>query len=817
MTGPTTYAEAHLVYRAAGWPGPLPLPIGKKWPPPEGWTGHQAPYPSGADSHAWTEETYPGTNRLVYGDTSQLALRMARDTIGLDVDHYGKKHGADTIAEAERRWGPLPPAPRSSARGAASPSGIRFYGVPEGTVLRGQLAFRDVGLGDVEIIQAGHRYAVVWPSTNPDAGGAPYQWIDTAGPDRPPRADRLHPLPELWLENLRSVNDKTGEVAADPQAVAEFARAHTAGSSLSGLTGVLGVWQRDALDSSRHDAMLNATCMAAREVRAGHYPAGAAVSQLRAAWLEALAKPRPGQRSVSPAEARREFDALWSWAVAQALTLTPSEALERTGVRQAGVVQGAKIGGPMPTTPAPAPSSPPPASSSPVVKGAKIGGPSTSALSTGAGPATASDPAPWAGPPSVATGATINAAVSERHLRPVGDDEELPPAPAELDAESGWRPVDLGPYLTGTVERAHPGIGMMRRDGVQLFYPGKEHAVIGEMEAGKSWAVLASVVEQLAKGATVVYFHFEEDDPADTVERLLLLGAQPADIETCFLFCAPPYAITPDVVAYYVEQQPTIVVLDGQNEAMSLHGMGIREEDGAAAFRRTLVKPFTAAGAAVIACDHVVKDSEKSAKGYALGSIHKGNGINGTIVLLENAEPFGIGRRGASRVYVTKDRPGQVRQHGQPTSVPRKFFLGMLVVDSTEAELELSFWPPAEDGAEAVLVDAASAWDNPSQAQVPPDVAAYRGAGQGALLDLCRFVRHHGQGGLGVDLSGAKAAMLALTRNGRTKHTRNTVDRAWGVLWDLDRIAPAEANTSENRRGLMWWVPKPNDPQPPEL
>jgi hypothetical protein len=151
-------------------------------------------------------------------------------------------------------------------------------------------------------------------------------------------------------------------------------------------------------------------------------------------------------------------------------------------------------------------------------------------------------------------------------------------------------------------------------------------------------------------------------------------------------------------------------VLDGVNEAMSLHTMGIRDEDGVATFRRRLVKPFTTHGTAVLGADHVVKDQEKRGRS-PLGSIHKGNGLTGSLILLENADPFGRGERGRSHVFITKDRPGYLRRHGKPAGkVAGKTFIGELVVDDQDSwrrvdGLELKFWAPKEPSAEEVAQD----------------------------------------------------------------------------------------------------------------
>jgi hypothetical protein len=50
------YADTYLLYRQLGWPGTLPVPARRKIPPPDGFTGWDGHYPSGADAHAFTEE-----------------------------------------------------------------------------------------------------------------------------------------------------------------------------------------------------------------------------------------------------------------------------------------------------------------------------------------------------------------------------------------------------------------------------------------------------------------------------------------------------------------------------------------------------------------------------------------------------------------------------------------------------------------------------------------------------------------------------------------------------------------------------------------
>lgn len=284
-------------------------------------------------------------------------------------------------------------------------------------------------------------------------------------------------------------------------------------------------------------------------------------------------------------------------------------------------------------------------------------------------------------------------------------------------ATDTWKPIDLGPYVRGEVELLEPSIGIARSDGVRLLYPGREHSVIGEMESGKSWFSLACCAAELLAGAQVCYVHFEEPDPADTVVRLLALGVSEKAIMEQLRFVGPETPVDSARMSRLLDSRPSLFVLDGVNEGLSLHGHSAREEDAISAFRRALVRPALVAGAAVLTCDHVVKDPEKRGR-YGLGSVHKGNALTGVLISLETADPMGRDRRGRSHVYVMKDRPGFLRRVGRPTSLAGKTFLGELIVDDTRERvsyLDLQFIAPRSDADREL--DAATQGD-PEERQV---------------------------------------------------------------------------------------------------
>lgn len=317
----STYADAAPVYALDGWPCVVPLAAGTKFPPPNGFTGWAGVDTSGPDIYELAEVPR-------YQGTTQTALRMPPTVVGIDVDHYDGKRGGDTLAEAERRWGPLPVGPWSSARDDGV-SGIRFLRVPAGTVLAGGIAFPELDLnGDaagIEIVQRHHRYAVVWPSIHPSTG-TPYTWRGTAGPGLGPRVDELPELPAAWVDALRNDSARPGRLAVDDAAVSAFLAEHTTGSRSH--RGVLSYFRNrgQRKRSARHDAMLDCVNMAARESAAGQYPAAAVFAELWAEFWAAVS----GDGKRTEATAQLEYRGAVRWAVGQLDGLSAAEVFALT-------------------------------------------------------------------------------------------------------------------------------------------------------------------------------------------------------------------------------------------------------------------------------------------------------------------------------------------------------------------------------------------------------------------------------------------------------------------------------------------------------
>lgn len=194
LQGITGYTKAVNVYRERGWEGTLPLPKDKKHPPPRGFTGDGAPFPSMQDLTAWMAEFEQGN----------LGLRLPKGIVGIDVDSYGNKPGGLSFHELLAELGPLPSTWISTARYGLgdTTSGIRFYRAGE------DVKFKGNPKSGIEIIQHHHRYACVWPSWNPKVD-AYYVWYGPDGRETdPPAVHELPLLPPEWVEGLRARTDE---------------------------------------------------------------------------------------------------------------------------------------------------------------------------------------------------------------------------------------------------------------------------------------------------------------------------------------------------------------------------------------------------------------------------------------------------------------------------------------------------------------------------------------------------------------------------------------------------------------------------------
>jgi hypothetical protein len=163
-------------------------------------------------------------------------------------------------------------------------------------------------------VQAGHRYAVAWPSTHPDTG-RPYRWLDPEGnpTTTAPKVTDLPELPPGWVAafDRGPASDVRYDPAADSE-VETFLDRHTDAARPELLDmRVSRFRQAVAAGTSRHDTAVTQVVGALEEAAAGLYPARAAHDRLRDAFLEST----EGDRRRWP---EHEYAEMVRWSVPRA-------------------------------------------------------------------------------------------------------------------------------------------------------------------------------------------------------------------------------------------------------------------------------------------------------------------------------------------------------------------------------------------------------------------------------------------------------------------------------------------------------------------
>lgn len=298
------FGQAARLYRDAGWRGTLPLgrEPNKKFPPPGDkrrgitFTGHGAPDPSPADIQAWLDGPEARFN---------IGLRLPPGVIGLDVDAYGTKRGAESLATLIAAHGPLPPTWITSAR-TDGVSGIRLYRVP--TEIDGrEINWPGEAGKHIEIIQTGHRYAVVWPSTNPEADNAQYVWRMQTGEwhglksllvplgEKPmPAPGDLPWLPESWIRGLMLDYDRTEKADLGSGEQATYLAELRDGAPCPPVVAIRdrGMRELAEVDGSRHETARDVLAALVRMGGEGHRGAREAAAAVGAAFVAAVGEER---------------------------------------------------------------------------------------------------------------------------------------------------------------------------------------------------------------------------------------------------------------------------------------------------------------------------------------------------------------------------------------------------------------------------------------------------------------------------------------------------------------------------------------------
>ena len=285
MTDIYGYAAAAPLYRAAGWMQVIPLPEGRKTPPPSGFTGRSRKPVTDEQVRFWSQSD----------PTANTGIVIPEGVLVLDIDaaqgHQVKADGAKGISELSQELGALPATWSSTSHGIDSPARHLFYKVPEG------LAWKGGAIEGVDILQPGHRYSVVWPSIHPS--GEMYCWYTPSGSttSQIPHISDLATLPWKWVDYLRKPEHTTPRP--------------TSNTLISPETGTYDARMCPASKGSRHDTTLQAVWALVNFAQEGHRGALDAISQLKPRFIQEVAPDRQGKER----EAAREWASILSGAM----------------------------------------------------------------------------------------------------------------------------------------------------------------------------------------------------------------------------------------------------------------------------------------------------------------------------------------------------------------------------------------------------------------------------------------------------------------------------------------------------------------------
>lgn len=279
MTDIYGYAAAAPLYRAAGWMQVIPLPEGRKTPPPSGFTGRSRKPVTDEQVRFWSQSD----------PTANTGIVIPEGVLVLDIDaeqgHQVKADGAKGISELSQELGMLPATWSSTAHGIDSPARHLFYKVPEG------LAWKGGAIEGVDILQPGHRYSVVWPSIHPS--GEMYCWYTPSGSttSQIPHISDLATLPWKWVDYLRKPEHTTPRPTSNtlisPETGTYDARMCKAINTFFMVNTVKPGQQR--LKARHHPAGR----MGARQLRAGRPPGRARRHQPAQTTIHPRGRPRP--------------------------------------------------------------------------------------------------------------------------------------------------------------------------------------------------------------------------------------------------------------------------------------------------------------------------------------------------------------------------------------------------------------------------------------------------------------------------------------------------------------------------------------------
>ncbi len=607
MTDIYGYAAAAPLYRAAGWMQVIPLPEGRKTPPPSGFTGRSRKPVTDEQMQLWSQSD----------PTANTGIVIPEGVLVLDIDaeqgHQVKADGAKGISELSQELGALPATWSSTSHGIDSPARHLFYKVPEG------LAWKGGAIEGVDILQPGHRYSVVWPSIHPS--GEMYCWYTPSGAPAStlPRISDMATLPWKWVDYLRKPEHTT------PRPTSNTLISPATGTYDARMCKAINTFLHKTLSNpaskgSRHDTTLQAVWALVNFAQEGHRGALDAISQLKPRFIQEVAPDRQGKER----EAAREWAAILSGAMekvngvqshvdpceqSKIERMTPGEFNELTQNTVTSQMRESY-------------------------------------------------------PQQVQNGGIMPVQTGSNHVTPVqnGSTESC----EANKTPSSWRFEDLRQLASGIELPPTPTV-FQREDGQGLFYRGAVNDLHGEPGCGKSMIAQIATAQELKADRDVIYIDYE-DSARNVVKRLLLLGVTGEQIIGHLHYVRPsakpsiPTSLDGWRETLDYADTATLAVIDGVTSCLAYAGLDSNSGDDIAAWYNTMPRLISACGPAVVLIDHVVKSKDNRGR-YAGGSMQKLALIDGISYSVDMTKPVGKGVRGTIVIKSGKDRISEIEEH----------------------------------------------------------------------------------------------------------------------------------------------------------
>lgn len=299
----------------------------------------------------------------------------------------------------------------------------------------------------------------------------------------------------------------------------------------------------------------------------------------------------------------------------------------------------------------------------------------------------------------------LNGAANKGVTRTTPPSEGISPAFTidSNEADDGSRPnyTNVAMYLAGgTPELPKPSV-LQRLDNVYIFYLAKRNELYGDPEDGKTMLLLVAAVDTLNRGGCVLFIDLDNNGPAETVARMLMLGADPAALADPNRFRHIEPADADEVLRVVADCAgwATFAGIDCVGELLPLFRASSDSADDYTRVMQMVSAPLERGGAAVILLDHQAKGAESRSYG-AGGTMAKRRAVSGVSINLVRKQTFTPGRGGMAELWINKDRPGGLRAQC-PKAEGRRQFAGTFILDAPDPETGVAEWRVTPDRAAA--------------------------------------------------------------------------------------------------------------------